>query len=176
MNRFKLMIVGICSLGLVACGDVKESELSKNVETVNSEIVENTTSLSNYPEGVQNGLITPEFSDIIHEFMDEYFTYSNTVSSSFKNSQVEDLKDVSSKYVAYLNSINYSPQNDTEDEIYDYFWSAVYHQENLGNYLIKYADTGDKVHKTMAIDEWDSTKADLEILTSILSKYDLFYE
>lgn len=175
MNKFKLILIGICSIGLAACGDYVAEE-DKEMVSASAE-VDNTSNLSNYPEGVQNGLVTKDYYLNINLFNEQYLNFrQNGFNLKDQPEKTEDSrKQVILDFLLYINSMNGSPSTKAEYELDEYFTSVVYYAENEATYALEYLNRKEDVYRDLYLDSRESFMTNFEIFGAITDKYYINY-
>lgn len=159
-----LLIIVLAALFLSACG--KDIE---NVEAENGSDID----LSEYPVGVQNGDVSYIYYSILLEVNTEF----GNLHDDLKNAKdTEEKKDLYRKFLVIINGLNYTPLNDTEKEIDNYFSSFLTNAKNYSEYKIKAYDSNSDLDNSMANDYLLDAQNDMLMVAEIMNKYQLFQE
>jgi len=186
MNKFKLIIIGICAIGLAACGEVTVDESNgdkitvSDVETELNKISEEVNDLSEFPTGVQNGVISMEYYNALMTYYnssDKFESTTQQIEAETSISQDERLKkhvSANNTHIATINGIEHTPSNDVEREIDKYFTEVLFYDESLSNNKAKYYSTKDEMYYDIAESNLVSWRQSSLVLAEIMNKYELF--
>lgn len=181
-----LLCVGVLTLS--ACEE-EEIDLSKmtylndNISFTPSELLagDEKEDLSNLPEGMQNGVITPKYYLLLMELIDEITAYSDG-NAELKTNTILTEEEIRQERIRlngelqeYLNSIFYVPTNDVEQEIHEYTKKVMYHLDDMTTYRNKYLE-GDESYRQLASDAGDAYLVEAEEWVMLMDKYKLFLE
>ena len=180
MNKFKFMIFGICAIGLVACGNEDKITVS-DVETELNKISEEVNDLSEFPIGVQNGNVSPEYYNALASYFKLINDYDKDTQEIENNAKSYSNKERFQKHVilnnekiASLNGIKHNPTSEIEKEIDEYFTKTLYYDEEMSNYKSKYYSTYDETYYDLAKTSGDSYAQSASVLNEMMKKYELF--
>ncbi len=159
-----LFIVLCTSLFLTACGKENDEKVSASTES--------KVDLSNYPIGIQDGKVSLEYYDILLEANTKLGEFNKNLKSVSGN-DVEAKKDLYRKFLLYINGINYTPVNDVEKEIDNYFSSFLFNAKQYSEHQIKSYDSKSELDTSVAKDYAVNAQNDMLMVIEIMDKYQL---
>lgn len=179
-----IKILPIVSIGLFLFGCNATSNSSNiTVEDAEKEIdkvMKEVNDLSEFPKGVQNGSITPEYYSALMTYfngIDDFDLETQKIENDNSLSKDEKLQkhiENNNEKIVLINGIEHNPANSVEREIDKYFTEVLFYDESLSNYKSKYYSTKDELYGEMAESELVEYRQSGKVLLEILEKYELF--
>ncbi|KOS61423.1 hypothetical protein FJQ98_16760 [Lysinibacillus agricola] len=168
MKFNRLWMVLICfSFLLSACGKENNEKVSASAEP--------KVDLSSYPVGVQERKISLEYYNILLEANTKLGEFNKNLKNASGN-DIEEKKNLYRKFLVYVNGVSYTPVNDAEKEIDNYFSSFLYNAKLYSEHQIKSYDSKSELDSSVAKDYAINAQNDMLMVTEIMDKYQLFNE
>lgn len=173
----------IVSLFLVACGSDKESNDSESY--VGSISVSSQANLSEYPEGVQDGTISPAFYDGVKNYIDtEFITSTGEINEMIREIQNDSnylsdeenlakLLKLVQEGKRNLNSIKLIPVTEADQELYGFISEAITHRSVSYNYLIEYCSKNDSTYLRIYKDDYKTLATKYNYILDLVEEFKL---
>ena len=155
----------------------KEVPASERYATEYKEEDYEPVDMSDAPEGLKNGLVTPQYFMTLNINFDKWLELNNAWRASLNSGNTDGLIE---KHIAFAewieDNLYIEPENFEERVIHEYLIDYRESAENLVSSRITYINSGISYDLSRADEDYRKAKANLINVKDVMLKYDLFYD